>query len=54
MISARCLASFTEQIVSTGPVVGNVSRIMTRHCCMSSACAPYWDALFRTGSIHEG
>ena len=35
VISARCLASFTGQIVSTGPVVGNVSRIMTRHCSMS-------------------
>lgn len=45
MISARCLASFTGQIVSTGPVVGNASRIMTRHCSMSSACAPYCDAL---------
>lgn len=45
MISARCLASFTGQIVSTGPVVGNASRIMTRHCSMSSACAHYCDAL---------
>ena len=44
VISARCLASFTGQIISTGPVVGNVSRIMTRHCSMSSARAPYWDA----------
>ena len=44
VISARCLASFKGQIISTGPVVGNISRIMTRHCPMSSACAPYWDA----------
>ena len=44
VISARCLASFTGQIISTGPVVGNVSRIRTRHCSMPSACAPYWNA----------
>ena len=44
VISATCLASFTGQIISTGPVVGSVSSIMTRHCSMSSACAPYWDA----------
>ena len=40
VICARCLASFTCQIISTGPVVGNVSRIMTRHCAMSS-CEPH-------------
>ena len=45
MISARCLDSFTGQIVSTGPVVWNVSRIMTRHCSMPPSCAPYWDSL---------
>ena len=32
VIYARCLASFRGQIISTGPVVGNISRIMTRHC----------------------
>ena len=26
-------------------MVGSVSRIMTRHCSMSSARAPYWDAI---------
>ena len=36
VISARCLLSCT--------VVGSVSRIMTRHCCITSTCAPYWDA----------
>ena len=45
LISARCLASFTGQIISTGPLVWSVSRIMTRYCPMSSACAPYWDTL---------
>ena len=45
VISVSCLASFTAQVISsTGPVVGSVSRIMPRHCPMSSACAPYWDA----------
>ena len=34
MVSAR-LASFTGQIISTGPVVGNIVRIMTRDCVMS-------------------
>ena len=41
VISARCLASFTVQIISTGPVMRSVSRIMTRHCSLSSTCAPY-------------
>ena len=36
VISARNLASFTEQIISTSPVSGNISRIMTRHCVLSS------------------
>ena len=31
-VSARELTSFTGQIISTGPVVGNIGRIMTRHC----------------------
>ena len=44
LFGVSCLASFRGQIISTGPVVGNISRIMTRHCPMSSACAPYWDA----------
>ena len=37
-VSARSLASFTGQIISTGPVVGNIGRIMTRHCVMSTLC----------------
>ena len=31
-VSARELASFTGRITSTGSVVGNIGRIMTRHC----------------------
>ena len=45
-VSARELASFTDQIISTGPVVGNISRIMTRHCVMSTLCEDRWDSVF--------
>ena len=44
VLSARQLASFTGKIISTGPVVGNVSRIMTRRSSMSVAAAPDWDS----------
>ena len=50
VLSARQLASFTGKIISTGPVVGNVSRFMTRHCSMSVAAAPDWDSLF---TLHQ-
>ena len=46
MVSARSLASFTGQIISTGPVVGNIGRIMTRHCVMSTLCNDRWDTEF--------
>ena len=46
MVSARSLASFTGQIISTGPVVGNIGRIMTRHCVMSTLCNDRWDVEF--------
>ena len=36
VLSARRLASFTGQIISTAPVSGNISRIMTRHCIIST------------------
>ena len=45
-VSARSLASFTGQIISTGPVVGNIGRIMTRHCIMSTLCNDRWDMEF--------
>ena len=45
-VSARQLASFTGQIISTGPVVGNIARIMTRHCVMSTLCEDKWDSVF--------
>ena len=52
-ISARCLLSFTVQIISTGPVLGSVSRVMTRHCCMTSVCAPYWAAFLELDQYYK-
>jgi len=46
-VSAGELASFTGQIISTGPVVGNIGRIMTRHCVLSTLCKDNWDSTFR-------
>ena len=46
ILSARQLASFTGKIISTGAVVGNVSRLLTRHCSMSIVSAPDWDMPF--------
>ena len=46
LVSARSLASFTGQIISTGPMVGNFGRIMTRHCVMSTLCSDRWDTEF--------
>ena len=44
LVSAPKLASFTGQIISTGPIIGNIARILTRHCVMSTMCAQHWDA----------
>ena len=44
VLSARRLASFTGQIISTAPVSGNISKIMTRHCIMSTLSAQHWDS----------
>ena len=46
VISARDLAKCVGQIISTGAVLGNISRIMTRHCSMSIASASTWDKSF--------
>lgn len=45
-ISARSLASFTGQIISTSTVTQNISRIMTRHCSMTIATSQFWDIPF--------
>ena len=44
VLSARRLASFTGQIISTAPVSGNISRTMTRHCIMSTLSVQHWDS----------
>ena len=41
VLSARKLASFTGPIISTAPVSGNIYRIMTRHCNMSTLSAKH-------------
>ena len=46
-MSARVLASFTRQMISAGPVVGNIGRIMTRHCVLTTLCKDNWDSVFR-------
>ena len=45
-ISARDFASFTGQIISTELSFGNIGRIMTRHCVMSTLCVDKWDSVF--------
>ena len=46
LVSARSLTSFTVQIISIGAMIGNVGRIMTRHCVMSNLCSDRWDTEF--------
>ena len=50
-VSARELASFTGRIISTGPVVGNIGRIMTRHCVLSTLCRDNWIILYPLSMI---
>ena len=45
-LSARSLASIVGKIISMSPVLGNLSRITTRHCQMSIAATQDWDSLF--------
>ena len=47
VLSARRLASFKGQIISTAPASGNISRIMTRHCIMSTLSAQHRDSEVR-------
>ena len=48
-------ASVVGQIISTGPVTGNLARIMSRHCQMSKASAAEWDTPFEIDQycLHE-
>ena len=45
-LSARSLASIVGKMISMSPVLGNLSRIMTRHCQMSVAAAQDWYSVF--------
>ena len=47
VVSARKLASLTGKIISTNAVLGNISRLMTRHCSMSVSSATHWDLDFQ-------
>ena len=55
-VSSSKLASFTGQVISTSPVVGNYSRIMARHCIRSG----WWpskkmptEVSFRYMQVHQ-
>ena len=50
VLSARRLVSFTGQIISTAPVSGNISRIMTRYCIKSTLSAQHWDSKVKIDS----
>ncbi len=41
--SARELAKIVGSIISMGPVLGRLTRIMTRHCQMTVAAGEDWD-----------
>ena len=41
VLSVRRSTSFTGQVISTAPVFGNISRIMTKHCIMSTLRAQH-------------
>lgn len=43
-MTARTLAQITGRIISMSPVIGNISRIMTRYCYMSIENRSAWDA----------
>ncbi|CAC5419203.1 unnamed protein product [Mytilus coruscus] len=43
-ISARNLAQVTGRIISMSPVIGNITRIMTRYCYMSIESRMSWDS----------
>ena len=50
-LSTIRLTSFTGQIISTAPVSGNISRIMTRqYCTMSTLSSQHWDSKVKMDS----
>ena len=44
-LTARSLAQITGRIISMSPVIGNVSRIMTRYCYLTIETRDGWDYL---------
>lgn len=44
-LTARSLAQITGRIISMSPVIGNVSRIMTRYCYLTIESRSGWDDL---------
>lgn len=52
-ITARQLAQFTGKVISMGPVIGNISRLMTRKCYEIIESRFAWDSLIRFDSSHE-
>ena len=45
LITARNLAQVTGKIISMSPVIGNISRLMTRYCYMIIETRSAWDSL---------
>jgi hypothetical protein len=45
LITARYLARVTGKIISMSPVIGNISRLMTRYCYMITETRSAWDSL---------
>ena len=43
VFTARELAQVTGKVISLSPVVGNLTRLMTRHCYMSIETRSCWD-----------
>ena len=50
VLSARRVTSSTRKIISTWLVSGIISRIMTRHCIMSTLRAQHWDSKVKMDS----
>jgi hypothetical protein len=49
-VSARALASFTGQVISLMPVVGDLARLYSRYSQVAVAKADSWDAVFNLDS----
>lgn len=44
---------FTGKVISMEPVIGNISRLMTRTCYEVIESRFAWDSLIRFNSLHE-